>query len=52
MYQYAIAIDPATPNIVDVVEHDKFIHRCYQLEIAEIGQEIWLHDGKGFHASL
>ncbi len=49
--QHAVAVDPALFRVFDVVIHDEQIDRRDQLEIADVGEEIWLHDGQSHLAS-
>jgi len=39
----AVPIDPAFFCVFDVVVDDKNVNRTYELEIADVGQEVRLH---------
>ena len=43
--QYSISIDPPPCDVTHIIVNDETIHGMDQLPIADIGEEIGLHDG-------
>jgi hypothetical protein len=40
----SVAVDPAAIDKAHVVQQHELIYRGHQLEVANVGQEVWLHD--------
>jgi hypothetical protein len=41
--EYTVAVDPATADEGDIVEHDHAVDRGDELPVADVGHEVGLH---------